>query len=610
MSTQLNRKILVIDDNEDIHEDFLKVLGGGDGGDSEFQSARSAFLGAGGSAASSSTPNFELAMASQGKDGLALVRAGQRDGSPFALAFVDVRMPPGWDGIETIKHLWEEDGDLQVVICTAYADYSFEEIVEVLGASDRLLILKKPFDPVEVRQLAVALTEKWNLIRRDRERMEALSKAEQEAREYAAELERTNKALAEATEKAESANRAKSEFLANMSHEIRTPMTGILGCGELICDPKIPLDDRLRYGEIIRTSGDHLLTILNDILDISKIESGQMEITREAFEPEKIVREVFDLMKPQADEKGLAIGFEFVDPVPREIRSDSQRVRQVLLNLVGNAIKFTDVGSVRILVGTEEQERSDRSYLRFDVVDTGIGIDADTLPTLFEAFSQADSSLTREAGGTGLGLAISKRLALMLGGSISVTSAAGSGSTFSLKLDVGALEQYDLIQPDGDQRSLEAENEQEERTLAARVLLVEDGAVNQLLISTVLKKAGAEVHIADDGQAGCRMAREAAAAGHPYELILMDMQMPVMDGYEATATLRAEGIVTPIVALTAHAMSGDRDKCIEAGCSDYATKPIDRKALLALCAQLVEMERAGPALPGTAQAPEHDEASS
>jgi signal transduction histidine kinase len=599
----MNRRILIVDDNQDIHGDFDKILGAR-GGDDAFRSARSAFLGGGDEpAAGPDTVSFDLAHGFQGEEGLRLLRDALAQGAPFAVAFVDVRMPPGWDGIQTINRLWEEDADLQVVICTAYADYSFEEIVTQLGSSDRLLILKKPFDPVEVRQLAVALTEKWNLIRRDRARLEELRKAEAETREYAAALEQSNRALAEATRQAQAANKAKSEFLANMSHEIRTPMTGILGYGELICDPSVPLEDRLRYGEIIRRSGDHLLTVLNDILDISRIESGRMELNAREVEIAAVVRDVSDLIRPQAEEKGLSFGVEWAEPVPRMLELDPQRLRQVLLNLLGNAVKFTEQGAVRLRIGTCG-DRAD-SCVCFDVIDTGVGIRAEDMDDLFEAFTQGDTSLTREVGGTGLGLAISKRLALMLGGSIEVESQPGKGSTFTLRLNVGDLDRYELVQPDRAGTCAEGGAARApDVTLDGRLLLVEDGAVNQLLISTVLRNAGAHVDVASEGREGCRKVRAAIADGEPYELILMDMQMPVMDGYDAAATLRREGLTTPIVALTAHAMTGDRERCIEAGCTDYATKPIDRVVLLGLCRRLIELERAGAPMPAPSGSPE------
>jgi len=596
----MNRRILIIDDNQDIHGDFEKILGG-TARDESFRSARSAFLGGDAAPAPTST-SFELAHSYQGEEGFRLVEQSRRDERPYAVAFVDVRMPPGWDGIKTIEHLWGIDDDLQVVICTAYADYSFDEIVAKLGSSDRLLILKKPFDPVEVRQLAVALTEKWNLVQRDRTRLEELRRAEAEAREYAAALEKSNRALAEATRQAQAASKAKSEFLANMSHEIRTPMTGILGYGELICDPSVPLEDRLRYGEIIRRSGDHLLTVLNDILDISKIEAGRMKLEKRESDLTELVRDVEGLMRPGADDKGIAFDVEYSGAVPRLVEVDAQRLRQVLLNLVGNAIKFTEAGSVKLRVGTEPAGNGE-SNLRFDVIDTGVGIRDEDLPNLFEAFSQADTSMTREAGGTGLGLAIAKRLVLMLGGCLSVESAMGKGSTFTVTLNIGALDRYELVRPsEASGAAPSAPRDDATGRLNARLILIEDGAVNQLLISTVLRNAGAEVDLADDGRAGCRMVRDAKSAGRPYDLILLDMQMPVMDGYTAAKTLRGEGFETPIVALTAHAMAGDRERCVEAGCTDYATKPIDRKVLVELCRSLIELEGSDAALPKNAEA--------
>ncbi|MCZ6597742.1 MAG: response regulator [Planctomycetota bacterium] len=603
MTEEKNRRILIVDDNEDIHTDFLKILGNSVA-DEALTDARSAFLG-NTTPQSSNGPVFELMSAFQGEEGHRHLKEALAEERPFALAFVDVRMPPGWDGIQTIKQFWDEDEDLQVVICTAFADYSFEEIVAVLGSTDRLLILKKPFDPVEVRQLAVALTEKWNVTRRDRQLMRDLRQAELEARENATRLEAVNKDLEEANRRAEAASKAKSEFLANMSHEIRTPMTGILGYGDLLCDAKVPLEDRLKYGDVIRRCGDHLLTILNDILDISKIESGSMELSITQFAPSQLVEEVYELMRTQSEEKGLSFDLEFKGPIPRYLKTDIHRVRQVLLNLVGNAIKFTEEGSVKIVVQLEDAEDPSSKQILFSIVDTGIGIDAKDVPTLFEAFSQADTSSTREAGGTGLGLTISRRLALMLGGGIDVDSELGRGSTFTLRLDVGQLGPQDLVEcSDRSAERRSSPDRSQSTDLEARILLVEDGPVNQMLISTVLRKSGAEVSVADDGRAGVEMVAKAAAEGQPFDLILMDMQMPVMDGYEATRHLRQEGVKTPIIALTAHAMGGDREKCIEAGCTEYAAKPIDRHSLVELCRRLTSLEKTDAALPSRESVPD------
>jgi len=574
MQNRDNRRILVIDDQEAIHEDFRKILGGTGAAES---SARSAFFGDDEEGAPSAL-TFELEFSRQGDEGIRMLHRAVDEGRRFSVAFVDIRMPPGPDGIQTIKGLWGADPDLEVVICTAYSDYSFEQIIGELGTSHRLLILKKPFDPVEVRQLAGALTEKWNIAQRERARI--------------AELQ-------EANERAAAASRAKTDFLANMSHEIRTPMNAILGYVDLLCDPEVDPAEKRHYGETIRNSGEHLLTILNDILDISRIEACRMVLDSRSFEPWSIAREVVSLLMSQAAEKDLGLELVADGPVPAEMHSDPVRIRQILLNLTGNAIKFTDRGHVRIVMRTHE-DGGDHLSLDFVVQDTGIGIDAEHLPRLFDPFSQVDTSTTRRAGGTGLGLAISKRLAGILHGDVLAESTPGIGSTFTLRLPVGRRDQVRFESCDaGGKRGAPDRQVADSISFPGHVLVVEDVRINQMLISTMLKKAGASVEIAADGLQGCEAVERASAAGEPFDVVLMDMQMPTMDGYEATRFLRAKGHRLPIVALTAHAMSGDRAKCLAAGCTDYLTKPLDRRELLETCARLAGVELPDPALPAT-----------
>ena len=582
MTDPTNRRVLAVDDQESILQDFRKILGGV-GGAPKASSARSAFFGDDDELppAEMQTPASELDLttASQGQEAIDLVKAGIDAGKPFAMAFVDVRMPPGIDGIQTIKRLWELDPTLQVVICTAYSDYSFEEIIAELGNTDRLLILKKPFDPVEVQQLASALTEKWNVTRRERAQI---------------------KELRAAHEVAESASRAKSEFLANMSHEIRTPMNALLGYIDLMCDPEANETETVQYVQTIKKSGEHLLMIVNDILDISRIEASRLVVNATDFSPFDLVRDVCSLMVSEASERDLALSLEVPEAIPAVIESDLVRVRQILLNLIGNAIKFTPAGSIRVVLRLDETRSADHRYLCIDVIDTGIGIPADKARTIFEPFSQADTSSTRTYGGTGLGLTISKRLALLLGGDIEVNSAEGEGSTFTLRLYGGELNRAALIEYDSQECALVGDAAPDEVAIDVdairidgRVLVVEDVKFNQLLFGALLRKAGAKVGLAGDGQEGYEAALAAEKAGEPYDLILMDMQMPVLDGYEATRRLRAQGFQRPIVALTAHAMTGDREKCLDAGCSDYVTKPIDRPRLLALIRRTIEEGRSG-----------------
>jgi signal transduction histidine kinase len=592
MAETPTRRVLVVDDNEDIHEDFAKILGGGSSASSSsLESARSAFLGV--AAETDDGPEFVLGRGDQGLEGIEELQRAHDAGEPYAVAFVDVRMPPGIDGIETIHRMWEVEEDLQVVICTAFADYTFEEIIEKLGSSDRLLILKKPFDPVEVRQLAYALTEKWEGLQRERARVAEIERAGDEARVRAAELEAANQALEEANLRALAANEAKSNFLANMSHEIRTPMNAILGYVDLLCDPDVPGEEQRKYADIIRQSGEHLLTVLNDVLDISKIEAGRM--TQQAVEVSafELARDVVTLMQSAAMEKDLELVLEIPEAVPTHFESDPIRVRQVLLNLIGNSIKFTSQGTVRLRIGYDATAPPEARQLSFGVVDTGVGIESENLAHIFDAFSQVDSSSTRTKGGTGLGLAISKRLAQMLGGDIDVESTPGEGSTFTLRLPVDVGHQDELVRYEESDLALEATRKERRdggEGFTGRVLLVEDVPFNQFLLSTMLKKAGAEVVVADNGKEGVDAALAARDEGRPFDIVLMDMQMPVMDGYEASRCLRDEGYPAPIIALTAHAMAGDRQKCLDAGCTDYTTKPIDRRLLLEMCRNLTSGE--------------------
>ena len=568
MAETKNLRILVVDDQEAIREDFEKILAAPAAAPPS--SARMAFLGE--AQAVVAQPLFELSCASQGEQAVELTERALRTGLRFAVAFVDVRMPPGMDGLQSIKRMWQIDPDLEVVICTAFSDYSFEQIIQELGSTDRLLILKKPFDPVEVRQLAGALTEKWNVVQRERARLEELRLA---------------------NERAQSANRAKSEFLANMSHEIRTPMNALLGYVEFLCDPLASAEDRLRYGDTIKRSSDHLLTILNDILDISRIEASRLVINRADVAPFELAKEALVLLAPKAAERDVELVLEVPRPIPQVFETDLVRARQVLLNLVGNAIKFTHKGSVRLVLRLDPLEHSDHRYLCFDVIDTGIGIPADKLQSIFEPFSQADGSTTRRYGGTGLGLTISKRLARLMGGDVEVRSEPGQGSTFTLRLYAGELRRATLRTYTSAECTLALAPSAARSAgpthdfLSGRVLLVEDVELNQRLLAAILRRAGATVDLADDGRMGLELALAAERRGEPFDLVLMDMQMPVMDGYESAHALRAAGFTRPILALTAHAMSTDRERCIAAGCTDYETKPIQRERLLATCRRLV-----------------------
>jgi PAS domain S-box-containing protein len=394
---------------------------------------------------------------------------------------------------------------------------------------------------------------------------------------------RAEQQMLEAKQAAEAANRAKSAFLANMSHEIRTPMTAILGFSDILLSNPSP-EEAVESAQIIKHNGEHLLQIINDILDLSKIEAGKFDVEPNVCSPRRIVTDVLSLMKVRADAKGLSLTVERVGHIPDYIQTDTIRLRQILVNLVGNAIKFTEVGGVKVVIRSDAASH-DKSNLVFDIIDTGIGMSEKQVALLFQPFSQVDTSANRRFSGTGLGLAISKRLAQILGGNITVTSALGKGSTFSLTMAIDPFGGTRPIDHATDDVKPRPQMTGSASILDCRILLAEDGLDNQRLITHVLRKAGANVTLAGDGQAAVDIALEAHQAGNAFDAIVMDMQMPIMDGYEATRTLRNAGYAKPIIALTANAMIEDRRKCLDAGCNDYLIKPIDRALLLQVVAR-------------------------
>ncbi len=407
-------------------------------------------------------------------------------------------------------------------------------------------------------------------------------------------LEEAKQQLVNSQQQAEAANVAKSEFLANMSHEIRTPMNSILGFADILRrgfddDP----EQKQEYLNIIHSSGQHLLDLINDILDLSKVESGHVELESVEFQPHVVINDVLNVFRVKCEEKGLNLDFAIDGTIPKKIVGDPTRLRQILTNLSGNAIKFTSEGGVRIKAKFNEATNE----MRFDVIDTGIGIAQEKIEKVFEPFSQADTSTTRKYGGTGLGLAISRKFARMMGGDLTATSIIGEGTTFTANIITQPAAGTKLITEDEARRLISGRAKAKGNKLSlpdGQILLVEDGASNRKLIELILGRAGCTVTSAENGLIGY----EKAMTGK-FDVVLMDMQMPVMDGYTATTKLREDGYTKPIVAMTANAMREDEELCRSKGCSHFLPKPVDAEKLVALLSELLS----APAQPAAAVNP-------
>ena len=411
-----------------------------------------------------------------------------------------------------------------------------------------------------------------------------------------------------AKQEAEAASNSKDEFIANMSHEIRTPLTAILGYADVLME-NVEESDNFHAAKTIKRNGLHLLEIINDILDLSKIQAGKLFVQRIPCSPLRIMADISSLMNVRAEAKGLPLVVRQNGPLPEVIATDTVRLRQILVNLVGNAIKFTDSGHIEVIASFKKDEHGDTGKLQFEIIDTGIGMSAEQIEKAFEPFTQADSSTTRRFDGTGLGLVISRRLAHMLGGDVTVSSELGSGCNVKVVIDTGPVANVRMVE----KNVVSEANEIEENTVekkacletalpdqiqpGCRVLLVEDGPDNQRLISYILKKAGAAVDIAANGVECLKKVFSVAnssesgdiasgqlqtdpAANEPFDIILMDMQMPIMDGCQATRRLRQANYKGPIIGISAHTVPEVVEGCLEAGCDDFVSKPIDKKRLL------------------------------
>lgn len=549
-------RILIVDDNKDIHDDFQLILQPTKTQqDEELEDLINQVLDEP-STHQDDDCQFELDSAFQGQQALKLVEQADKSGKPYTLIFMDIRMPPGWDGIETIRQIWKKYPHVEMVICTAYSDFSWEEINQTLGGSHHLLVLKKPFDRMEVKQLALSLSVKAAYYKKN---LQHISELERSVKNRTRELEK-------AKIEAESANRAKSNFLANMSHELRTPLNAILGYAELMTREDDLSTIQEEHLNIVQRSGNHLLSLINNILDLSKIEAGLMEKTESIFNLKSLLKDVRQMLLPRCQRHQLLLKTEVADNVAETVKGDERKLRQILINLLGNAVKFTSSGQISLSIIKQQNK------IKFCISDTGQGIPKQDLNKIFGAFQQ--SITTSNEAGTGLGLNICYNFVKLLGGTLEVESTLGEGSSFFFSIHLPEIKNKQLSQ-NQDQKVIAIQGDKK-----WSILVVDSDSLNRVFLSKLLKNVGFNIIEATNGLEGYDCYQK-----QPIDLIISAVKMPVMDGKSLIKMIRKNNSELPFVFTSTFVLGSDENNLLSLKANAFIAKPISINKLFQIIEQ-------------------------
>ena len=589
-----NRRLLVVEDQQDVQEDFVRVLQRRDEAMALGQESVEMY-----GRQRQQMVRFEVDFTCTGAEALDKVRLSVKEGRPYAVVFVAVGIPP-WGGLETASRLWEEDAFLQVVICGAREGAALEEARKRARIQANMCFLNKPFDTLELVQLAYALTNKWMVAWRSRKKLDELARLlERQTREMTATRDQISALQSQmhvASNAVDVINQSKSRLLNDMGFAIRTPLTSILGFADMMdqfADGKnMSQADRLALDSIRRNS-EFLKRVAEDISNLTELSKKTGDMDRRPCSLIRVLQSVFSLMRVHAEAKGLAFEIHFQTDIPRLIFTDELRLEKILVNLIGNAIKFTPKGSVSLDVALVEEKQS--AWVRFDIKDSGVGMGSAQIQEFEQAFQRFQLSGGAETPGSRLGLLSSKVLAINLGGDLEVKSVEGKGTTVVVRISAGDISRIKRLRhPEAALQSLLALNKEDDADrLDCRVLLAEDTVDNQYLISTILRNAGAEVTAVNNGEFAVEKALSAQREGRPYDVILMDMMMPVLDGFRATQELRRSGYEGPIIAVSAMVALDNQKRCREAGCDAFIAKPIDLQQLIRCVKDQLRTSREG-----------------